>query len=86
MAEAERLASVTRSVPLALAYFFGDFAIYLGFRGLDGVDSDHQGSARKASWGGAFDVLELGDLEVVGPSSAHGGAESVNLGPLVGPL
>ncbi len=34
MSEAERLASVTRSVPLALAYLLGDFTIYLGLLGL----------------------------------------------------
>jgi hypothetical protein len=55
-------------------------------RGLEGVETDYQGRARKEGWDGAFDVLELGNLEVVGPYSARGGADYVNLGPLVGPL
>ncbi len=54
--------------------------------GLDRVGSSYMGRVRKEGWDGAFDALQLEDVNVVGPYSAQRGADYVNVGPLVGPL
>lgn len=51
-----------------------------------GLESDHGGRVRKEGWDGAWDALEIRELEVVGPYSAAEGRDYVDLGPVTGLL
>jgi hypothetical protein len=55
-------------------------------RGREAFEHEYQGRVRKEGWDGAFDLAEFRNLQVIGPHSARGGADYVNLGALVGPL
>ena len=54
--------------------------------GVDGLQFEYHGRVRKEGWDGAFDLADLENLVVVGPHSAHRGADYVNFGPFIGPL